>query len=597
MDSERPASSKPSERPMTRWRRDQEVLPSALNKTERPATGFVRPQTKFERPISRRGIKDESLVDYGSSNATPPSAGIRAPSAGSRLTTMSSGGLGRLNTGLPMSSQMNVLERPITQHGIAGLRPGTARGSLMTRQIQDKRYYEGLLQLKIRELTQEIGVIMKDIDTQNKERATFLHYDKRAKELAIELTALQGQLADYNIVVDKMTSNVGKESIEQEAKELGEVNDQTAMEIEQIYEQRKELEQQLQAREKQLEVAKKSSERLLENMDPSTRQKYDEMLLSKKTLQDQAKQMQNELDQLSKEQIRLEEQIALSPLKQEAVKLHIKIMEAEEKRNKLQEEENKRLSPEDEKEQLLQKIKQDNIDIAAAEAQLAEKEKQIAEAEQELEQLENDLEDTQSEKHEKYKELRKREELMENFMSSFEQNKQEEMQKLEKLEKTIVKYLEAISNATDIDIHFVIGEENIYGKQTFEDFERANRNQSLQLLRKDHTKLKQTLKKMEFFEQKLQSESAELKEQIDKKEYELKALEDLDDLKVQSEVKQEELSQEYEQLKTQMIKVEEELVSLKKEHDELKQHLEKDERYFQINALENKLENLKEERV
>lgn len=88
------------------------------------------------------------------------------------------------------------------------------------RQIQDKRYYIALMQLKIREINQEIAVIMKDIEDQTKERATYIHYDKRAKDLALELTALQGQLADYNIIVDKMTSDIGKEVIEQETEEL-----------------------------------------------------------------------------------------------------------------------------------------------------------------------------------------------------------------------------------------------------------------------------------------------------------------------------------------------------------------------------------------
>lgn len=73
--------------------------------------------------------------------------------------------------------------------------------------------------MKIRELSQEVAIIAKDIEEQNKERATYLHYDKRAKDLAAELTVLQGQLADYNIVIDKMTSDVGKDVIEQETED------------------------------------------------------------------------------------------------------------------------------------------------------------------------------------------------------------------------------------------------------------------------------------------------------------------------------------------------------------------------------------------
>jgi len=142
MDSERNDfdRSKIGERPITRWRRDQEDVPSVSSKIDRPPTGFVRPQSKYERPRSRRGHKEESS-EYVSSNtyrsatpgrlalARPPSASLmsnRAPTASLRIGS----GLGRSNTGLATAKQFNVsvLDRPITQHGIAGVRPGTTRG-------------------------------------------------------------------------------------------------------------------------------------------------------------------------------------------------------------------------------------------------------------------------------------------------------------------------------------------------------------------------------------------------------------------------------------------------------------------------------------
>lgn len=56
------------------------------------------------------------------------------------------------------------------------------------RQVQDKRYFVGLLQMKIRELSQEITRLSREIDSQSREQANFLVYDKRVKEIAAELT-------------------------------------------------------------------------------------------------------------------------------------------------------------------------------------------------------------------------------------------------------------------------------------------------------------------------------------------------------------------------------------------------------------------------
>lgn len=88
------------------------------------------------------------------------------------------------------------MDRPITQQGLSGLRTGT-RGPQM-RQVQDKRYFIGLLQMKIRELSQEITRLSREIDSQSQEQATFLVYDKRVKEMAAELT---GEAVNMEVIL------------------------------------------------------------------------------------------------------------------------------------------------------------------------------------------------------------------------------------------------------------------------------------------------------------------------------------------------------------------------------------------------------------
>ncbi|KOC64137.1 Intraflagellar transport protein 74 like protein [Habropoda laboriosa] len=579
---------------------------------QRPQTSISVSQSKFERFY--RGIKNESGEFYVTSGinrpgtpgqnvlARPPSSLIalnQTSTANSRLSTISSSSSGALNIGFTLPGQMNinVMERPITQHGIAGIRPGTGRGLSMTRQIQDKRYYIGLMQLKVRELNQEITVIIKDIEDQNKERATYLHYDKRAKDLATELTALQGQLADYNIVVDKMTSDIGKEIIEQETQELVTKNEQNSLKIENMFEERKKLTQQLNKIEKHLQDEKKRTERLIESMDTSTKEKYDELVKEKTSIQKKANDMQQELDELHKEQLYLEEEIALSPLKQEAVKLHFKIIEAEEKRDKMRKEEEYRISPEQEKEKLLQKIKQDNMDIAAAEAQLAEKKKKIQETEQKLEELETDMEDTQSEKQIKYKELKNREEIIEQFMVSFEQNKEDETKKMHKLEDTVVKFLKNISNMLNTDINFTGNNEMaiLNNLPPFNGHEYVNNDKSFDTLAKENLKLQQVLSEMEMLEHKLKAEFTDLNSKMSDKENGLVILGDLNNLKTKLTLKQGQLIAECEELKQQQLKYEQEYKIIQSEYNEIKQRLENDVIYSQINILENTMEELMEE--
>ncbi|XP_012258502.2 intraflagellar transport protein 74 homolog [Athalia rosae] len=608
MDLERPATGRSGDRPVTRWRRDQEDLP--------------RPQSRIERPSSRRGAKMESQEltpsgGYVSATTATPGYSIigRPPSASafsSRILSATTSRVGvttgntyagqgqtsgRLGIGLPLA-QVNVLDRPITQQGIAGLSPGANRGLPMTRQVQDRRYYEGLLQLKIRELTQEIAVIARQVDSQSRERATFLHYDKRAKELAAELTDLQGQLADYNVVVDKMTLDPDKQSIENEASSLAMNNEQTMAEIENLFKHRQQKEQELRATEREVHSEKSNTGRVIEKMNAEQHNQYDDLKNQKLELQSIVDTMQTELDELSADKTNMEEQIVLSQVKQEAVSLLVKISEVEGKRDRLREEEKNRLSPEEERIQLLAKVKQDNADIAAAEKQMSELKGRISEAEQELEQLETDLEERQSARHMKYKEMRKREEAMEQFMATFDRSKEDELERLDTLESKVVDYLKQISNSTSSNFHLTAGDEmEILSVQHVlsEDPELfANDDQSIEGLNNEHVRLQQSLMRMESLEERLQVELNELHEKIKRKQSELLVFEDLDGLKARFELKREEMAAEYAKLKEREPLSKQELLALHKDHECIKAQLDKNDTYLQIYSLEKKLEKLKQ---
>lgn len=449
-----------------------------------------------------------------------------------------------------------------------------------------------MIQVKIRELTQEIGIITREIDSQNRERATFIHYDNRAKELATELTDLQGKLADFNIVIDKSTSNIDKETIEQEVTELREFNDKASTEVDRLYEQRRSKEQQLCDMEERIQSEKKKEERIIESMSPEIREKYDKLINQRNELENDISTMQKEIDNMSNEKISLEEQIALSQVKQEVVKLKLKITEVEEKREKLKEERKNKLSPDEERERLLAKVKQDNMDIVAAERRTEDAKKHINEFEQELEQLETEMDENHSEKQVKYNELRKREEAIELFMPSFDQNKIDELEKIENLEENIVEKLQKLSFAIDQDAGQLTDEMAILNFSSNDQSQEADK--SFEGLSKEHVRLQHVMMKMLALEKKLNGELIEINEKTNKKENELLVLEDLDGLKTRTDEKYKELIKRKEELKIRYPNCEKELSIIKKEYESLKNELNKNDTYLQITALEEKFDKLKE---
>ena len=78
------------------------------------------------------------------------------------------------------------------------------------------------------DLTSEIARLGREVDTQQREQSTYLAYDKvggysmacmtisllpvvqRVKELAGGVTLAQGELADYNLLLDKLNTDTDR---------------------------------------------------------------------------------------------------------------------------------------------------------------------------------------------------------------------------------------------------------------------------------------------------------------------------------------------------------------------------------------------------
>ncbi len=87
--------------------------------------------------------------------------------------------------------------------------------------------------------------------------------------------------------------------------------------------------------------------------------------------------MNQELDSLTTRRAALEDELAMSALKREAVGLYAQLREAEDKRDQMAEEERQRGTPAQERERLLQQVKDDNAEISTMERQIAEMQERV----------------------------------------------------------------------------------------------------------------------------------------------------------------------------------------------------------------------------
>ncbi|XP_032334994.1 intraflagellar transport protein 74 homolog isoform X2 [Camelus ferus] len=534
------------------------------------------------RPVSRGGI---GLTGRPPSGIRPPSGNIRMATGMPPGTARPGSRGGPIGTGV-LSSQIKVADRPVTQQGLSGMKTGMKGPQ---RQILDKSYYLGLLRSKISELTTEINKLQKEIEMYNQENSVYLSYEKRAETLAVEIKEFQGQLADYNMLVDKLNTNTEMEEVVNDYNMLKAQNDRETQSMDVIFTERQAKEKQIRSVEEEIEQEKQAAEGIIKNMSPERQVKYIEMKTTNEKLLQELDTLQQQLDSLNMKKESLESEIAHSQVKQEAVLLHEKLYELESHRDQLIAEDKSMGSPMEERERLLKQVKEDNQEIASMERQLTDIKEKINQFNEEIRQLDMDLEEHQGEMNQKYKELKKREEK---FIETFEETKNQEVERKAQIEANIVALLEhssrninrmkQISSITNQELKMMQDDLN------FKSTEMQKSQSTARNLTSDSQRLQLDLQKMELLESKMTEEQHSLKSKIKQMTTDLETYNDLSTLKSSAEEKKKKLHQERTVLSTRRNTFKKIMEKLNVQCETLKTQLQENETHSQLTNLERK---------
>ncbi|TWW70547.1 Intraflagellar transport protein 74 -like protein [Takifugu flavidus] len=540
------------------------------------------------RPVSRSGFALPS-------GARLPSAG-RPPSTAIRVGTGVAPGTGvRGGASIPtagvLSAPIKVTERPVTQQGLSGMKTGMKGPQ---RQIQDKTYFLGLLRSKINELTAEMSKLHKEIDNYNQENSVYLSYEKRAEDLAQEIKDLQGKLADYNMLVDKLNTNTETEEMISEYNIVKAKNDCEAERIDQIFTDRRGLEEAVRDVDQEIKREQRATHEIVRAMPAVKQEKYFSIMAASEQLLQELAVLQEELDILNKKRQDYESELSHSHIKQEMIRLHEMLTVLEVKRDAMLAEEKILVSPQEEREKLFKqgdhsttsagrplqgdlcratsagrplqgdhsttsagrplqgdlcrattaqplqgdlcRVKDDNQEIASMERQyvlLTELREKTGRISEEIHQL--DQAESQGEHWQKYKELKKREEEIDRFLCSFEKSRAEEQEEMSRTEENIVSLLELCSRnmmrLRHVDTVTASELRNMQDVLVSKETEVVQSKSTASGLATETERLQQDLEKVQQLEGKIQSELSSLKERISTMESELTTYSDLDRLR------------------------------------------------------------------
>ncbi|KAM9332141.1 intraflagellar transport protein 74 homolog isoform 1-T3 [Pholidichthys leucotaenia] len=555
-----------------------------------------RPPSGMGRPVSRSG---GTIPGTGR-----PPTGMRPPPAATRVATgMVPGTSGHpgMKAGFPMatpgvlSAQIKVTDRPVTQQGLSGMKTGMKGPQ---RQILDKSYYLGLLRSKINELTSETSKLHKEIDNYNKENSVYLSYEKRAEGLAAEIKDLQGQLADYNMLVDKLNTNTEMEEMISDYSTLKAQNDREAEGIDSIFTEWKEREEAIGTLEEEIRRERRVAEEVVQAMPAPKQEKYFTMTAANEELLQELSVLQEELDILITRKEDYEAELSHSQIKQEVVRLHETLSALDAKRDAMEAEHKSLGTPQEEREKLFKQVKEDNQEIASMERQLTEIGDRTRQITEEIRQLEQDSDTAQGEYKEKYKELKRKEEEIDHFLESFEELRAQEKEKMAQSQENIVSLLEHCSRnmmqLQNVDTvtasELKSMQEGLMSKET-EVVQSENTTRGLSV---ESQRLQQDLEKVQQLEGKITGELKSLKERVDTMESELHTYRDLETLRHTGEERKKRLQEDRISLTGHRDVFRQLLEEMNQKYEALKTKLQENETHAQLTNLERKWQHLEQ---
>uniref|UniRef100_A0A7M4G156 Intraflagellar transport 74 n=1 Tax=Crocodylus porosus TaxID=8502 RepID=A0A7M4G156_CROPO len=529
------------------------------------------------RPSSRgpglTARPSSSLLQTPSATRVGTGMPLGTPRPGTRAGLMGTGGV--------LSSQIKVADRPVTQQGLSGMKTGMKGPQ---RQIMDKSYYLGLLRSKISELTTEINKLQKEIEMYNQENSVYLSYEKRAEALAGEIKEFQGQLADYNMLVDKLNTNTDMEEVMNDYNMLKTQNDRESQSMDIIFTERQAKEKLIQGVEGDIEREKQVADDIIKNMSQEDQAKYMEMKATNKKLLQELDAQQQELDVHNMKEEALRAEIAHSQIKQEAVRLYQKLHGLEEHRDQMVAEDRSMGSPQEERERLL---KQTLLFIF----RLTEIKEKINHFNEVIRRLDMDLEEHQGNITELITES-KAIFIKTAFKFTFEKMKNQELERKMQIETNIVALLEHSSRNVNRmkQISSVTTEELKIMQEdlSFKSNEMQKSQSTAKNLSTESQRLQMDLQKMDLLEGKMVDELASLKDKIEQMTKDLEIYNNLPALKASGEEKKKKLQEEKEILTKRRNAFKKIMEQLNTEYEALKKQLQENETHSQLTNLERK---------
>lgn len=385
-------------------------------------------------------------MDSPGTSSGRPGTSSRKPGTGVRLTTgMASRGTDAA-VGDSLNAEINVTDRPLTGQGLTGMKlHSQGKG----RVVQDTAYYVGLIRKKITDVNGETLRLKTELDQYNKDRSQLSQLERKHEGLVKNKETLEGQLADYNLALDKVRTSTDPDDVQESAQRLREKNRQTGIELDRILAARKQREEEVGKIEAQIEAYYRSVQARINELEPGKLRAYNDLLARQREMQERASASERKLNEINSRIRQYEADDKSNSIRKQYSVLEKTYQSLKRDLAAVQEElAIANLDPKEAHTKFVARVNDFKLATKEMEGKVGLLKSEIDSAKKLLEDLNNNVDEDSGEVA-KFELLQKRDQDMTAFMEKFEGTKEGILEETETAKETVVALLEHISQGIE----------------------------------------------------------------------------------------------------------------------------------------------------
>ncbi|EAY06864.1 hypothetical protein TVAG_340420 [Trichomonas vaginalis G3] len=444
----------------------------------------------------------------------------------------------------PPSSKSKISgDVPFPSKTISANRPQTIAQGLPSahtqkgqRQVADSKYYIGILRQRLNDIVQEIKRLEAENEERKRGQAIQVSLQQEVQDLRTQINAQEAELADYNVLADRLSSKVSYDEMQASLKDTQASNAQLEKEADRLYRERKDLEAIVTDQEKQVQ----------EMMRGSGAPELQKMAAELEQLESECQKLRGTTGNLAGKS----------------------------------------------REELLQIVKDTTSKIGDIDKQIQDEQKSLQYVQQQIKNLEAREADQNTERGKKYLTLLNREKDMNNFIKNYPQNLENAQQELANAQKRVVDILsetsrdiETIDKLPTLENYQQLQQDLSYKEQQTKAAQATATQLQLEVEQR-----RRELEDLQNVDQKIKQEEESLQKQMDSMTREMPSFNNVDAIREEGEIRKKQKMELRDSLKLQLKNIKKATNLAATQYNDNRASLRTNETHTKLHQLEKDLQ-------